>query len=63
MGMITVLCWVILLIPCISCRDELYKECVTALQGGLLLTSKNFNAIKAGIAKAFETVDTKLLIW
>lgn len=46
-----------------SCRDELYKECVEVLQGGLLLTSKNFDAIKAGIAKAFETVDTKLLTW
>ncbi|XP_020269241.1 probable protein phosphatase 2C 5 isoform X4 [Asparagus officinalis] len=44
-------------------RDELYNECVEVLQGGLLLTSKNFDAIKAGIAKAFETVDKKLLTW
>ncbi|WOK91368.1 putative protein phosphatase 2C 5 [Canna indica] len=44
-------------------REELYKECVTALQGGLLLTSKNFAAARDAIQKAFESVDAKLLIW
>lgn len=46
-----------------SCREELYKECVLALQGGLLLTSKNFAAVRDAIQKAFEDVDAKLLIW
>ncbi|THU61983.1 hypothetical protein C4D60_Mb01t00350 [Musa balbisiana] len=44
-------------------REELYKECVLALQGGLLLTSKNFAAVRDAIQKAFEDVDAKLLIW
>lgn len=46
-----------------SCREELYKECVLALQGGLLLTTKNFAAVRDAIQKAFEDVDAKLLIW
>ncbi|KAJ6853583.1 putative protein phosphatase 2C 5 isoform X2 [Iris pallida] len=44
-------------------RDELYKECKTALHDGLLLSNKNFSAIRTGIVKAFETVDAKLLNW
>ncbi|KAG1367673.1 protein phosphatase 2C 57 [Cocos nucifera] len=44
-------------------RNELYKECTIALQGGLLLTSKNFNAVRDAIQKAFQNVDSKLLIW
>ncbi|CAL9116294.1 unnamed protein product [Musa textilis] len=44
-------------------REELYKECSLALQGGLLLTSKNFAAVRDAIQKAFEDVDAKLLIW
>ncbi|XP_020098310.1 protein phosphatase 2C 57 [Ananas comosus] len=44
-------------------RDELYKECSIALQGGLLLTSKNFAAIRDAIEKAFESVDKRLLSW
>ncbi|KAJ8492446.1 hypothetical protein OPV22_014167 [Ensete ventricosum] len=44
-------------------REELYKECVLALQGGLLLTSKNFDAVRDAIQKAFEDVDAKLLTW
>ncbi|XP_074291730.1 protein phosphatase 2C 57-like [Silene latifolia] len=42
-------------------RDELYKECVAALQGGLLLSGKDFEAIKRAIIGAFESVDSKLL--
>eukprot|EP00262_Sarcandra_glabra_P019793 TRINITY_DN7620_c2_g1_i1.p1 TRINITY_DN7620_c2_g1~~TRINITY_DN7620_c2_g1_i1.p1 ORF type:complete len:379 (+),score=63.85 TRINITY_DN7620_c2_g1_i1:77-1213(+) len=44
-------------------RDELYKECVAALQGGLLLSGRDFNAIKEAIQKAFVKADTKLLNW
>ncbi|KAL4346450.1 hypothetical protein GQ457_17G023290 [Hibiscus cannabinus] len=43
-------------------RDELYKECVTALQGGVLLKG-DFNSIKKAIAEAFEIADKKLLNW
>ncbi|KAA3459947.1 protein phosphatase 2C 57 [Gossypium australe] len=41
-------------------RDELYKECVTALQGGILLNEGDFNAIKKGLAEAFQNADKKL---
>ncbi|XP_024948654.2 protein phosphatase 2C 57 isoform X1 [Citrus sinensis] len=44
-------------------RDELYKECVAALQGGLLLSGKDFDAIKKGLQEAFENADMKLLNW
>uniref|UniRef100_A0A2P2LIS3 protein-serine/threonine phosphatase n=2 Tax=Rhizophora mucronata TaxID=61149 RepID=A0A2P2LIS3_RHIMU len=42
-------------------RDELYKECVAALQGGLLLNGKDFNAIRNALLGAFQSVDLKLL--
>ncbi|KAL5192606.1 Protein phosphatase 2C 57 [Glycine soja] len=42
-------------------RDELYKECVNALQGGLLLVEKDFKAIKGALQEAFLKVDTRLL--
>ncbi|RDX87801.1 Protein phosphatase 2C 57, partial [Mucuna pruriens] len=41
-------------------RDELYKECVEALQGGLLLVEKDFKAIKGTLQEAFLKVDTRL---
>ncbi|KAJ0971745.1 hypothetical protein J5N97_019704 [Dioscorea zingiberensis] len=44
-------------------RDELYKECIIALEGGLLLNGKNFDAIKSALQKAFDDVDSKLLTW
>ncbi|PON72034.1 Protein phosphatase [Parasponia andersonii] len=44
-------------------RDELYKEFCTALQGGLLLTEKHFNAIREAIQEVFQKVDQKLLTW
>ncbi|KAJ9680021.1 hypothetical protein PVL29_021788 [Vitis rotundifolia] len=44
-------------------RDELYKDCVAALQGGLLLNGKNFNIIREALEKAFESADAKLLNW
>ncbi|CAN0922606.1 Protein phosphatase 2C 57 [Linum grandiflorum] len=44
-------------------RDELYKECVAALQGGSLLGGKDYNAIKEALESAFVNVDSKLLTW
>ncbi|KAF4399052.1 hypothetical protein G4B88_023646 [Cannabis sativa] len=44
-------------------RDELYKECCTALQGGLLLTEKHFNTISDALQEAFQKADQKLLNW
>ncbi|OMO93598.1 phosphatase 2C (PP2C)-like protein [Corchorus olitorius] len=44
-------------------RDELYKECVTALQGGILLKGGDFNTIKNALTEAFENADKKLLNW
>lgn len=41
-------------------RDELYKECSAALQGDLLLRGKDFNTIKAALAKAFMNLDARL---
>ncbi|XP_059629002.1 protein phosphatase 2C 57 [Cornus florida] len=42
-------------------RDELYKECITALQGGMLLRGKDLNAIKKALQEAFQNADAKLL--
>ncbi|CAN1170663.1 Protein phosphatase 2C 57 [Linum perenne] len=44
-------------------RDELYKECLAALQGGSLLNGKDYNAIKEALESAFVNVDSKLLTW
>ncbi|KAJ8554282.1 hypothetical protein K7X08_024960 [Anisodus acutangulus] len=44
-------------------REELYKECITALQGGLLLNRKDINAIRKALQEAFENADRKLLNW
>ncbi|CAN6564724.1 unnamed protein product [Malus baccata var. baccata] len=44
-------------------RDELYKECCAALQGGLLLRGNDFKAIKEALLETFEKVDSKLLNW
>ncbi|RZC17988.1 Protein phosphatase 2C 57 [Glycine soja] len=41
-------------------RDELYKECVNALQAGLLLVEKDFKAIKGALQEAFLKVDARL---
>lgn len=51
------------MIWCPQYRDELYRECVTALQGGILLTGKNFNVIKKALQDAFQTADEKLINW
>ncbi|XP_020678915.1 probable protein phosphatase 2C 5 isoform X1 [Dendrobium catenatum] len=44
-------------------RDELYKECMNELRGGLLLGSKDFHAIKDALTNAFENADGRLLTW
>lgn len=46
---------------CIKSRDELYKECCAALQGGILLSGKRFNEIREALQEAFQKVDKKLL--
>ncbi|KAJ9539599.1 hypothetical protein OSB04_026105 [Centaurea solstitialis] len=43
-------------------REELYKECVKALQGGLLL-SKKVTEIEKALQEAFISADAKLLNW
>ncbi|GMH08877.1 hypothetical protein Nepgr_010717 [Nepenthes gracilis] len=44
-------------------REELYRECVAALQGGMLWSSRDFNSIMRALEKAFKNVDTRLLNW
>ncbi|VFQ66069.1 unnamed protein product [Cuscuta campestris] len=44
-------------------RDELYKECVRELQGGLLLNGKDLNAVRKALQEAFESADEKLMNW
>ncbi|RLN25069.1 putative protein phosphatase 2C 5 isoform X2 [Panicum miliaceum] len=44
-------------------RDELYKECAAALDGGAVLSTKNLEAITASIQRAFAAVDAKLTTW
>nr|XP_043631675.1 probable protein phosphatase 2C 5 [Erigeron canadensis] len=44
-------------------REELYKECVNALQGGLLLMKKDTLAIKKALQEAFQNADAKLINW
>ncbi|KAL5719051.1 protein-serine/threonine phosphatase [Ranunculus cassubicifolius] len=44
-------------------REELYKECVAALQGGMLLTEKSLSLVKKALEDAFVNADIKLLKW
>ncbi|CAB4271618.1 unnamed protein product [Prunus armeniaca] len=44
-------------------RNELYKECCAALQGGLLLRGNDFKTIREALQETFEKVDAKLLNW
>ncbi|KAK4480517.1 hypothetical protein RD792_013593 [Penstemon davidsonii] len=44
-------------------REELYKECVAALQGGKLLKGKDFKVIRKSLEEAFENADAKLIKW
>ncbi|CAO2190636.1 unnamed protein product [Urochloa humidicola] len=44
-------------------RDELFKECAAALDGGAVLSSKNLDVITASIQHAFAAVDAKLTTW
>ncbi|XP_038876905.1 protein phosphatase 2C 57 isoform X2 [Benincasa hispida] len=43
-------------------REELYKDCVAALQGGLLLNEGDFEVIRAALEKAFDDTDKRLLL-
>ncbi|KGN57653.1 protein phosphatase 2C 57 isoform X2 [Cucumis sativus] len=43
-------------------REELYKDCVAALQGGQLLNGGDFEVIKAALEKAFDDTDKRLLL-
>ncbi|XP_022945263.1 protein phosphatase 2C 57-like isoform X1 [Cucurbita moschata] len=42
-------------------REELYKDCITAVQGGLMLNGGDFEVIKAALEKAFDDTDKRLL--
>ncbi|CAM8937496.1 unnamed protein product [Rhodiola kirilowii] len=44
-------------------REELYNECASALQDGLLLSSRDFDTMKSAMQKAFQQADAKLLDW
>ncbi|KAK2444468.1 thylakoid-associated phosphatase [Trifolium repens] len=44
-------------------REELYKECLEALQDGLLLLGKDFKAVEDALKQAFAKADMKLLKW
>ncbi|KAJ7515595.1 hypothetical protein O6H91_22G019600 [Diphasiastrum complanatum] len=44
-------------------RNELYKECMAALQGGLLLESNDVGVIKDALSAAFLQTDRRLLSW
>ncbi|MFS7976059.1 putative protein-serine/threonine phosphatase [Helianthus anomalus] len=43
----------------LSHREELYKECVKALQGGQLLDNKDFIGIKNALQEAFHNADAE----
>ncbi|CAM8935080.1 unnamed protein product [Rhodiola kirilowii] len=44
-------------------REELYNECASSLQDGLLLSSRDFDTMKSAMQKAFQQADAKLLDW
>ncbi|KAL8519514.1 hypothetical protein ACS0TY_010445 [Phlomoides rotata] len=44
-------------------REKLYEECVGALEGGKLLSGKDFKAVEKALQEAFERADAKLLKW
>lgn len=44
-------------------KEELYKKCAEALQDGLLLESKDLDATKEALGKAFLEADRQLLSW
>lgn len=54
-------CW--FTVPSANYRDELYKECLEALQGGLLLLEKDFKAVEEALKQAFVKADMRLLKW
>lgn len=44
-------------------RDELYKECVAALQEGSILRGDAVDTVSKALKEAFESTDRKLLNW
>ncbi|XP_030460369.1 protein phosphatase 2C 57 [Syzygium oleosum] len=44
-------------------RDELFKECVMSLQGGLVLSKQDINSIQEALREAFANADAKLVNW
>jgi hypothetical protein len=44
-------------------RDELYMECVTALEGGALLESQDLSEAETAVTCAFLHADKRLLSW
>lgn len=44
-------------------REELYKECATASENGLLLQTSNLSAVENVLTKAFLQADNRLLSW
>jgi len=44
-------------------RDELYMECVTALEGGALLESQDLSEAETAVTCAFLQADKRLLSW
>ncbi|KAF8042845.1 hypothetical protein BT93_A1238 [Corymbia citriodora subsp. variegata] len=44
-------------------RDELFKECVMSLKGGLVLSEQDINSIQEALRGAFANADAKLVNW
>ncbi|KAH9290449.1 hypothetical protein KI387_034566, partial [Taxus chinensis] len=44
-------------------KDRLYKKCAAALQDGMLLESKDLDATREALGKAFLEADMQLLSW
>ncbi|XP_030532436.1 protein phosphatase 2C 57 [Rhodamnia argentea] len=44
-------------------RDELFKDCVMSLQGGLVLSKQNIKSIQEALLEAFANADAKLVNW
>ena len=45
----------------VCCRDELYKECLAALEGRALLESDNMHEAEEALSQAFLLTDKRLI--
>jgi hypothetical protein len=45
----------------LGCRDELYKECLGALEGGALLESDDLHEAEEALSRAFLEADKRLI--